>query len=71
MYFMKVGQKIVDGNIEKNTERFINHSCNPNCILDVTRKISGKSHACIFAAKNIKKGAELTFDYKWNSRDVK
>ena len=26
MHFMKVGQKIIDGNIEKNAARFINHS---------------------------------------------
>ena len=68
MYSMKVGQQIINGNIEKNTARFINHSCNPNCILDV-RTIGGKNHACIFAAKKIKKGSELTFDYSWNSRD--
>ena len=47
--------------MEKNTARFINHSCNPNRILDL-RSIMGKNHACIFAAKKIKKGAELTFD---------
>ena len=68
MYFMMVGQKVINGNIEKNTARFINHSCNSNCILDV-RTIRGMNHACIFAAKKIEKGAELTFDYKWNSRD--
>ena len=68
MYSMKVGDQIINGNIENNTARFINHSCNPNCILDV-RKIGGKNHACIFANKKIKKGTELTFDYSWNSRD--
>ena len=69
MYSMKVGHKIINGNIEKNTARFINHSCNPHCILDV-RTIRGKNHACcIFAAKKIKKESELTIDYSWNSRD--
>jgi histone-lysine N-methyltransferase SETD2 len=68
MYSMKVGQKIINGNMEKNTAMFINHSCNPNCILDV-RTIRGKNHACIFAAKKIKKGSESTFDYSWNSID--
>ena len=51
MYFMKVEQKLINGNIEKNTARLINHSCNTNCILDVI-KIRGKNRACFFASMN-------------------
>lgn len=70
MYNMKIGNQVINGNMKKNIARFINHSCNPNCILEV-RTILGKKHACIFAGRKIKKGTELTFDYKWSSKDGK
>ena len=42
-YNMRIGHKIINGNVKTNIVRFINHSCNPNCILDV-RAIMGKKH---------------------------
>ena len=44
--------------------KFINHSCDPNCIL-VQWVVNGLPRMCFFANKEIKEGAELTFDYNW------
>lgn len=48
----------IDGNQEYNTARFINHSCDPNCWVDV---IDGE--IWIIALRDIAAGEELTFDY--------
>ena len=41
-----------------NVARFINHSCKPNCWIDVVDKT-----IWVRAARNIRKGEELTYDY--------
>ena len=41
-----------------NVARFINHSCHPNCYIDIKKGI-----IWIRAARNIRKGEELTYDY--------
>tara|TARA_B100001057_G_C22588979_1_gene848193 strand:+ start:288 stop:797 length:510 start_codon:yes stop_codon:yes gene_type:complete len=48
----------IDGNFSYNKARFINHSCNPNCEVDIIR---GK--IWIKSIKNILKGEELSYDY--------
>jgi SET domain-containing protein len=47
-----------DAGVGGNVARFINHSCEPNCY---TRVIGDT--IWIVAAKNIRKGDELTYDY--------
>ena len=47
-----------DAAIGGNIARFINHSCRPNCWIEV----AGKT-IWIRAAKSIRKGEELTYDY--------
>jgi uncharacterized protein len=47
-----------DANVDGNVARFINHSCTPNCWIDVVDKT-----IWIRAARNIKPGEELTYDY--------
>ena len=47
-----------DAAIGGNIARFINHSCRPNCWIDV----AGKT-IWIRAARSIRKGEELTYDY--------
>jgi SET domain-containing protein len=43
-----------------NVARFINHSCTPNCWIEV----DGKTKTIwVRAAKQIRKGQELTYDY--------
>jgi SET domain-containing protein len=44
--------------------RFINHSCDPNCILEQW-EVNGLPRMCFFAIKEIKEGDKLTFDYHW------
>jgi SET domain-containing protein len=47
-----------DAAVDGNIARFINHSCTPNCYIDVVDQT-----IWVRAAKNIRKGQELTYDY--------
>ena len=47
-----------DAHVDGNVARFINHSCKPNCWVDVVDKT-----IWIRAARNIRPGEELTYDY--------
>lgn len=49
---------MIDGNIPANTARFINHSCAPNCEIDIRDR-----RVYIFALRTIKPGEELCYDY--------
>ena len=49
---------MIDGNIPENTARFINHSCAPNCEIDLYRR-----RVYVFARRAIKAGEELNYDY--------
>lgn len=49
---------MIDGNITANTARFINHSCAPNCEIDIRKR-----RVYIFALRTIKPGEELCYDY--------
>lgn len=49
---------MIDGNIPANTARFINHSCAPNCEIDIRDR-----RVYIFALRTIKPGEELSYDY--------
>lgn len=48
----------IDGKERSNLARYINHSCKPNCEVEL---IAGK--LMIFAKKRIKAGSELRYDY--------
>lgn len=48
----------IDGAPRWNTARYINHSCRPNCEIDIY-----KNKVYVMARKNIKAGEELTYDY--------
>jgi len=49
---------MIDGNIPANKARFINHSCMPNCEIEIKDK-----RIFVFAQTNIVPGEELTYDY--------
>lgn len=51
-------RKTIDGTTRKNTARYINHSCKPNCEPEIV-----KGRVFIDAIKNIKPGEELCYDY--------
>jgi hypothetical protein len=48
-----------DANVGGNIARFINHSCAANCYYEVVDKT-----IWIRAARNIRRGEELTYDYQ-------
>ncbi len=58
-YLMELNKTTyIDGSIRENTARYINHSCDPNAYLEVSR-----GHAWIRAERDIEPGEEITFDY--------
>ena len=48
----------IDGKLLSNTARYINHSCDPNCEVEITRR-----HIWIVALRDIKAGEELSYNY--------
>ena len=59
VYVFELNKKYdIDGGVSRNYARFINHSCNPNCEVDITN-----NEIWISSIKKIKKGAELTYNY--------
>ena len=51
----------IDGSPKYNNARYINHSCNPNCEVDII-----KNQIWISSIKNIKKNEELSYDYGYS-----
>ncbi|XP_061072519.1 histone-lysine N-methyltransferase 2A [Conger conger] len=56
--------EVVDATMHGNAARFINHSCEPNCFSRVIN-IQGHKRIIIFALRNIYRGEEITYDYKF------
>jgi len=48
----------LDGNVENNPAKYINHSCDENC-----EAINEEDRIFIYAKRDIAKGEELSFDY--------
>ena len=65
LYLFEVNSKVtIDGRPKINKAGYINHSCRPNCEIEVR-----KHRVFIMARRNIKEGEELTYDYGkeyWN-----
>lgn len=58
-YLFEINRKeTIDGSSRKNTARYINHSCKPNC-----EPIVRKGQVFIKSTKAIKEGEEFTYDY--------
>lgn len=58
--FTADGDTVIDGSVEGNDARFINHSCAPNC-----EAISfERERIYIYAMGDIAQGDELSFDYQ-------
>ena len=51
-------KKTIDGRSKSNEARYINHSCVPNCEIEIR-----KERVYVFSKKNIKAGEELNYDY--------
>ena len=59
VYIFELNKKYdIDGSPLYNKARYINHSCEPNCEVDIIN-----NEIWIIAIKNIKKGDELSYDY--------
>ena len=48
----------IDGSPRYNKAKYINHSCNPNCEVEII-----KGHIWIKSIKKINEGQELSYDY--------
>ena len=59
-------QHDLDGSVEWNPARFINHSCAPNCEAEVR-----EGRIWIVAARDIGAGEELTFNYGFDLEDYR
>ena len=54
----------IDGSVDYNIARYINHSCDPNCESDIK-----KDRVWIYAVRDIKEGEELTYNYGYDLDD--
>ena len=54
----------IDGAVQGNVSRFINHSCDGNC-----DAINDRKRIFIDALRNIRKGEELAYDYQYERTD--
>ncbi|RHZ12544.1 hypothetical protein DYB31_008627 [Aphanomyces astaci] len=67
-YFMQLSPSTyVDAKVYGNNSRFINHSCEPNCIAEVWT-LHGEKRIAITAMTNIDADVEVTFNYKWSTQ---
>ena len=57
------GQYDIDGKVLRNTARYINHSCEPNCITALTPR-----SIWVLALRDIQVGEELTFNYRYETK---
>lgn len=58
-YLFETGKgTMIDGNIPGNIAKYINHSCAPNCEIDIKNR-----RIYVFALKRINVGEELNYDY--------
>ena len=51
----------IDGHVEYNTAKYINHSCVPNCEVEIIR-----GHIWVIALRDIKKDEELFYNYGYD-----
>ena len=56
--FKLTSRTVIDAGVGGNVARFINHSCRPNCYIEIKDGI-----IWIRAARTIERGEELAYDY--------
>lgn len=68
-YFFKIDKdNIIDATRKGGIARFVNHSCQPNCVAKIITVRSEKK-VVFFATRDINPGEEITYDYHFNSED--
>ncbi|CAN7943570.1 unnamed protein product, partial [Ixodes pacificus] len=60
--------RVVDATLSGGLARYMNHSCNPNCVAEVVQ-IDRENKILIIANRRISRGEELTYDYKFDVED--
>jgi uncharacterized protein len=58
LFGLENGKDVIDGEINGNEARWINHSCAPNC-----EARERKGRVFIYANRNLQRGQELFYDY--------
>ena len=53
----------IDGKTLKNKARYINHSCDPHCEAEITKRT-----IWIIAMRDIKEGEELSYNYGYDTK---
>jgi uncharacterized protein len=56
----------LDGSVDSNLARFINHHCTPNCSVELT-----DGRLWVIAGRSIAAGEELSFDYGYDLSDYR
>jgi uncharacterized protein len=56
--FKLTNRMVIDAGVGGNIARYINHSCRPNCYIEIKNGV-----IWIRAARSIRRGEELTYDY--------
>ncbi len=64
-YFMWLDEgEYLDPSRRGSIARFMNHSCEPNCTMEVWT-VKGVLRACVYTKRAIANNEELVFDYAW------
>ncbi|CAB3379589.1 Hypothetical predicted protein [Cloeon dipterum] len=61
-------ERVIDATLSGGLARYINHSCNPNCVAE-TVEVDRDFRIIIFAKRRINRGEELAYDYKFDIED--
>ncbi|KAL0322694.1 UNVERIFIED_CONTAM: Histone-lysine N-methyltransferase ATX2 [Sesamum angustifolium] len=61
-------ERVIDATRAGSIAHLINHSCEPNCYSRVI-SVNGDDHIIIFAKRDIEQWEELTYDYRFFSKD--
>ena len=56
--FKLTNRTVIDAGVGGNIARYVNHSCHRNCYIDIKKGV-----IWIRAARTIRRGEELTYDY--------
>ncbi|MDA0751108.1 MAG: SET domain-containing protein-lysine N-methyltransferase [Verrucomicrobia bacterium] len=54
----------IDGSVDYNIARYINHSCDPNCESDIKN-----DRVWLYTIRDVKEGEELTYNYGYDLED--
>eukprot|EP00835_Amoeboradix_gromovi_P000094 NODE_3_length_56144_cov_0.348184.p13 type:complete len:289 gc:universal NODE_3_length_56144_cov_0.348184:36393-35527(-) len=67
-YFLQYQNRIIDAFNKGSDARFVNHSCDPNCHIEVWR-VDNEKRIGLFASRDIAIGEEITYNYNYSSEE--